>query len=451
MMLVADRPGFSMSCAAEFGFEGEVRRREFELAFEQAIARHRLVRSVVALRRRRDRWEPQSALPPLYWNHPDAQREFAAAKPFDLTVESGARVWVNVEAGNSALRFDFHHACCDAAGGMAFIEDLFAIYDGLLNDQTPQLKALDDARLLKRGKMSGVSGSLAFCLFRKYLDFKKSLRLLVTKAVPIPANSAKPRPWKDRFITRIVPESDLVALRYLASDVGASLNDLMLVEFMCLLRDWIEPTRNASSIRDHVRVIAPMNLRDRDDMKLSAANKIGFGFVSRAIRRLQEADCGGWHEAIADVNQEMEQAVRFRLPGQFLKKLAIARAVPGWMQRCLSAERCWATAILTQLGDPTRRFQTKFKRQQGRILVGNLLLSKIVSCAPLRPMTRALLSMNTYGNEMTLTMRCDPTCIDQEVAEAKMDEFLARLQARIAMRKELAPAANSAPPALAEL
>ena len=451
MMLVDDRPGFSMSCAAEFCFEGEVRLSELESAFEQTMERHCLVRSIVAGENRGARWVPHPNVPPLFWNHPAAKQEFAAAKPFDLTIEPGARAWVNVEDGNSILRFDFHHACCDAAGGMAFIEDLFAIYDGLLNDERPKLKTLDEKRLAARNESSGVRGSWLFHLYRRCLDFKKSGRLLFTTALPLPASTDSPRPWKDRFITRIVPESDLVALRYLASDVGASLNDLMLVEFMCLLRDWIEPTRNASSIRDHVRVIAPMNLRDRDDMKLSAANKIGFGFVSRAIRRLQEADCGGWHEAIADVNQEMEQAVRFRLPGQFLKKLAIARAVPGWMQRCLSAERCWATAILTQLGDPTRRFQTKFKRQQGRILVGNLLLSKIVSCAPLRPMTRALLSMNTYGNEMTLTMRCDPTCIDQEVAEAKMDEFLARLQARIAMRKELAPAANSAPPALAEL
>ena len=173
-----------------------------------------------------------------------------------------------------------------------------------------------------------------------------------------------------------------------------------------------------------------MSLRDRADKGLAAANKIGFSFVSRSLASLAKSDGVGWKKTIASVNAEVDQARRMLLPAQFLKKLRIAWRSQRWFESLFAETRCWATAVMTQLGDPTRRFHHRFPRKNGRILVGNLLLEDFVSCAPLRSLTRAILSTNAYGNELTLTMRCDPATISRAKAELFMDDFVKRLLER---------------------
>ena len=324
-MILDDRPGFSMSCAAELRFDGAIQREIFEEAYDRAITRHKLLCAVVMSEGKAQKWIPTPTKPVVFWNHENARDEFSRMRNFDLTRESGVRTWVNVDGEQSILRFDFHHACCDAAGGMGSIEDLFTIYDALHNSRQPNLRPLDDARLLARNDIELGQPSILAKLTRSYVDIAKSFRLLFTRPLPIPPSGDAGQPWTDRFIRRRISETDLVGLRNAASDVSVTLNDLMLVEFMCALRDWTQRDPQAKSSRDHIRVIAPMNLRDRADVALSAANKIGFGFVSRSLADLRDASTDRWQETVKSVNAEMEQARRSRLPAQFLKKLAIAQ------------------------------------------------------------------------------------------------------------------------------
>lgn len=445
-MIVADeRPGSSMSCSAEFFFDGKIDRVHFEHAMTLALDRHRLLRAVIRGKGKKQFWHPTDKAGPLYWNHARAGTESEELPQLDLTEAPGHRCWVNVERVpgeqnadgtprfRSILRYDFHHACCDAIGGMAFIEDLFTIYDALVHGKSPKLRPINDERLGERGKVSFAS-NWPTKIYRTYVDLKKSFRLILNRPLPIP-NRRKCQPWEERFIVRHLPEEDLVGLRYAASDASATLNDLLLVEFLCLLRDWVRSESHAElDDRDHIRVITPVNLRDREDLQLEAANKLGFSFISRSLQQLNAADTEDWHPFITQVSAEIDQAKRLRLPAQFLKKLAIARICQRWFQRCFSTSRCWGTAILTQLGDPTRRFHTRFPREDGRVLIGNLLLSDFVSCGPLRPLTHAILSTNAYGNELTLSMRCDPTKIAKETAESVLDDFVERLKKRVVVK-----------------
>lgn len=441
-MIIADeRPGSSMNCSAEFYFDGEIDREHFERSMKLSLDRHRLLRAVIRGKGKRQFWHPAEESPPVYWDHAHAEIEPEELPQLDLSQAPGFRCWVNVgrdsgkdDSGGasrvrSILRFDFHHACCDAIGGMAFIEDLFTIYDALVHGKSPKLRPINNARLEKRGQVSFTS-NWPTKVYRTLVDLKKSFRLLLTKPVAIP-NQRKCHPWQERFIVRHLSEEDLIGLRYAASDASATLNDLLLVEFLCLLRDW---TRSESSDglndRDHIRVITPMNLRDREDLQLEAANKLGFSFLSRSLQQLDAADAENWSPFISEVSAEIDQAKRLRLPAQFLKKLAIARTSQRLFESLFTSTRCWGTAVLTQLGDPTRRFHTRFPRKDGRVLIGKLLLSDFVSCGPLRPLTHAILSTNAYGNELTLSMRCDPTKIARETADAVLDDFVVRLKKR---------------------
>ena len=70
--------------------------------------------------------------------------------------------------------------------------------------------------------------------------------------------------------------------------------------------------------------------------------------------------------------------------------------------------RCHATAVFTNIGDPTRRFVARFPRDKARLVVGDLILDSITSIGPIRPNTRAVFSINTYANRVTMSARCDP-------------------------------------------
>lgn len=451
-MIIADeRPGQSMTCSAEFYFDGRIEREPFERALSLALERHRLLRAVVRGDGKQQHWHPTNRRGQLYWNHSNAQHEREELPQLDITQGPGHRCWVNVDPAlasanervangaptgiRSIVRFDFHHACCDAIGGMGYIEDLFTIYDALIHGRTPKLRPIDKSRLRQRDRVP-IRSPWRTQLYRMFLDFKKSFRLISTRSIPIPSHRES-EPWGDRFIVRHLAEEDLVSLRYAASDASATLNDFLLVEFLCLLRDWVWPEPDDSdrrivtrAKRDHIRVITPMNLRDREDLKLEAANKIGFSFLSRSFMELQSADTENWSDFITEVNAEIEQAKRLRLPAKFLTKLAIARKSFRWFRNIFSDSRCWGTAVLTQLGDPTRRFYNRFPRNKGRILVGNLILTDFVSCGPLRPLTHAILSTNAYGNELTLSMRCNQNAVARETAESFLDDFVRRLKER---------------------
>ncbi len=438
MMLMDDRPGYPKNCAAEFYFDGVIDRDAFSQAHRLTVNRHTLLHAIVGFVNGKKHWVPTQILPHLVWNHPQVQAEFAVPQPYDLTRELGHRTWVNVDQDRSVIRFDFHHAVCDAAGGMSFIEDVLVYYDAIMRDETPTLREFDDSRLMVRDQVEVPDQSLLFSTQRWFVDMTKSLRLLFTRAIPIPSSKRSaadehPKQCDRRFITRHLSEADLVSLRYAASNDGVTLNDLVLVEFMCGLRDWIgiDQEKPSASPRDHVRVIVPMNLRGRDDIKLSSANKIGFSFTSRSLRDLALADSDHWLEVVEGVNAELKNARKLVLPARFLKKLALIAHVPMWFDYWFSTKHCWATAILTQIGDPTRRFRTRFKRTHGRIVVGDLVLSDFVSCGPLRPLSRGLLSINTYGNTMTLTFCWDPATIDRSAAEVFLDRMISRLTQRI--------------------
>ena len=56
MMFVDDRPGYSLSCAAELRFDGVIQRELLDAAFQQAIRRHKLLRAVVVKQGDRLNW-----------------------------------------------------------------------------------------------------------------------------------------------------------------------------------------------------------------------------------------------------------------------------------------------------------------------------------------------------------------------------------------------------------
>lgn len=119
---------------------------------------------------------------------------------------------------------------------------------------------------------------------------------------------------------------------------------------------------------------------------------------------------------------------KYQLPVGMLKKLRLLSRLGISMNRFFKEDACCGTALLTNIGDPTRRFHNRFPREQGLIRVGNLLLEHIVGIAPLRPLTRAIFDVFTYGNRLSLALRCDPHFFTEDDSHALVDLFAKELE-----------------------
>ena len=104
----------------------------------------------------------------------------------------------------------------------------------------------------------------------------------------------------------------------------------------------------------------------------------------------------------------MSRQRQSHMPDRVMSKLGILASWPGFFPFVLSRQLCFSTAVLSNVGDPTRRFQSRFPRDAGRLVAGNLCLTRMQGVTPLRPGTRASFFVNSYANELTISARFDP-------------------------------------------
>ncbi len=410
-MLYDDRPSYPMTCGAMFEFDGKLCRAAFEQAVRLASRRHPLFFSRIRqTRRNRWAWVPVDTPPQVTWLDADGATQFAKCTPLDLRSETGMRIWVRDIGCQATMHFEFHHACSDGAGGLVFVEDIFAFYAAAVGrGKTAQkpMPRIDPSLLRKRSHFPSDGGVLT-SVQTAFQDAVDAWKIVGRCAMPLPYREA-PRlqadlEWQQsRFVTRRFGKELLSCLRKTASECDATVNDLLLRDLYLAIDQWNQYC-GMVGLNNRLRIVIPVNLRTRSDLKMSAANKFGYIFVTRHEQQLTNPD-----ELLATLTAEAASLRRARYPVRFVRRLAFVKSLRFGFPVIFSPRRCLATAILSNLGDPTRRFRTRFPRQGGLIQVGNLVMTGFSATTPLRPLTRAGFFFNTYGNELTISARFDPT------------------------------------------
>jgi hypothetical protein len=92
---------------------------------------------------------------------------------------------------------------------------------------------------------------------------------------------------------------------------------------------------------------------------------------------------------------------------------------------------CLCTAVLTNLGDPTRRLQSRFPRQDGKLVVGNLLITGAGGAPTLRRHTHAAISVNTYCEQLTFTLHMNTMLFTREDAERFLGIYVAEIRSAL--------------------
>ncbi len=433
-LVLDSRPDYPMHAEVEVELQGRLDPATFQQAVCWALARNPLLTCRI------DRkesgalaWVPSGKGPAVYWVGLDAPLGDAYARHFDLTTEPGFRIWVRQTEDRSKILLQFHHACADGLGCFGFVEDLLAAYAAAVPGGQPvEPRPLEPERLLHRGEI-GIVGRTFWQQVRDALiGMFEGERFLLQRPMPLAAGASTvnvelpgggPAPINGPgFITATCSEQVTAGLRRAAVQAGGTTNDVLMRDLFLTLRRW-NTERDGTTRRRRLRILMPQNLRGLDDGRMPAANVMSFAFVTRQAKL-----CDSPQKLLHSIRVETEGVKRGLLSLYFIGGLFSLQSL-GILPWLLKRRLCFATAVLSNLGYPTRRFLTQFPRSEQGLLAGNLILTGITASPPLRPHTHAAFAVMSSDRAITISLRCDPRTCSSDDARRLLDAYLAQLAA----------------------
>ena len=433
-MLDDDRADYPMAFPTQFEFSGDIRRSALEAAIEETLPRHPLLCARVEYLKHRGPCFVHAAgqMPPLDWDVEGVPLRFPNGEAIDLTREVGLRFWVRKGDGTAVLTAQFHHACCDGIGTMRFLGDLFAAYAMRTGAEGagPIIKPLDVEQLRTRGEFhieypEPVSQTKAIwstvCETAKW-----AVRRPTPLAVPTQlgnertgeiGNGGYPGIEVHRFDMH---QSRL--LRQTATRLGATLNDLLLRDLFQTMWEWNEQY-GPGRMGKWMQINMPQNLRTHARDGMPAANKMSYVFLTRRTSGLRDA------QALLDgIRWETKIIKDWSLGLYFIVGLSCVQKVPGLYRWIAGRNRCFATTVLSNLGDLNRRLVVAFPRDGGRSVVGNLRLENCRMVPPLRSMTHAALLATMYANCLHINVRCDPHRFPPGASRELLSRYIQKIE-----------------------
>lgn len=426
-MLADARPGYPMMCDLELHFEGSIDRAAFDAGLAFGISRNPLLRAIVSEDQPRQlEWRLVDAMPLVDWAPLGTPRGPRYDEYVDLREQTGLRIWVRQGSDRSTLLLHFHHACCDGLGAFAFIEDFLVGYAAASGQGSI---AIARPLVPQRLKMRQDFGVDTRSLYRRTADWligvREGGRFFLQSPWPLPSCRQPSASGCDSdqpgFISQALSPDSSAGLRRSASSSGVTVNDILLRDLFRTLRDWSR-TAGQDPGRRHLRILMPHNLRQREDRAMPAANVMSFAFLTRPA-----SDCDRAEELLRSIHQETELTRRYRLTLYFLGSMGFVQST-GYFEWLMRRQFCFTTAVLTNLGNPTRRFVARLPRAGMQLEVGNLLLKEMTGGPPVRPLTRAVFSIFNNPQHLSISLKCDAGEYTSQDAGRLLNAYLARLQ-----------------------
>jgi hypothetical protein len=175
----------------------------------------------------------------------------------------------------------------------------------------------------------------------------------------------------------------------------------------------------------------PTSLRAKGDNLLPAANLIGYVFITRQSRDLEDP------EALLKCIARDTQAIKtYRLGWLWLGtlvKLQRLRLLTIMTKR--AKNRCQATAVHSNLGNAIAHFQSRFTKSGEFSQIGNLRMTQVAWVPPIRNQTHVAIGTHIEGGQLSVNLRCDPRKYSTEHAQLLLRRYVDRLTRTASLAK----------------
>ena len=425
-MLFDDRPAFPMNCFLRAHFSGRLDVPTLQVALPAVLARHPLFRARVSMVGRRQTWVACADWPTVSAFSLRDSGEWPHPTPIDVSREPGLRLSVVETEERCSLVMQFHHACCDAVGACAFLEELFTAYVQARAGAVPSLPPLDAESLRHRGRFSGLSGGVGQVIRQKSVGLLRAWRFATRTPLSIgfPSSSDPSEAVANgapAVLSRRLSAAESLRLRQAASRQGVTLNDLLMRDWFLAVDGWKRRYVPGAS-RGRLRVCVPMNLRTDEHRRSPASNVISMAFVERRRENLADPDL-----LLQGIHEEMSMVKRLRLGQAFVVGMGLVEKLPHRLLHAIAPNRCWASGVLSNLG--VVMGDAALPTRDGRLDLDGVVLEEIEALPPLRAATHAAFVVFTYAGRLCLTLHYDARAIEPSQAGDLGDGYVRQLQA----------------------
>jgi hypothetical protein len=427
MMVLEDRPDYPMVAGVELKFSGTVRRVAMETAFQRALDRNPLLCARVETSLwRGPQWVPADR-PSIRWRAADSPETSFEAAGIDVGSGPGLRVSVQPDAPHPTLHARIHHACCDGVGLFQFIEDVLVGYANEVDGSKcpASYRPLETQLLRQRSRFPLNSSSFRQWLYHCYFGINEARKFTMRIPKPLAASQTHAVGQSDSRTPVVSHQGDkqfLKRLRTAAAKRRVTLNDILLRDAMLAIRHW-NAEHGSNRPDDLLRILMPCDLRGPEHVSIPAANVMSYSFLTRRMR-----DCDSPDELLRGVQMETEFIRDRNASLYFIRSLDVARRIPGGIRSVAQSRGCFATLLVSNLGDPTRRFTASFERREGKLTIGDLRLEWISADPPLRPLTRAGIVVCTYPDQLSIGLRYDAHDLSPDDGHGFMNGFVRQLE-----------------------
>ena len=191
--------------------------------------------------------------------------------------------------------------------------------------------------------------------------------------------------------------------------------------FKCL-KSWIAEQASKPASR-WLRIAVPVSLRTGDGDSTSAANQVSYTFLTRDRHRCDDSD-----ELLRGIGRENPPGLRRRRSLMFLRGMRCLTGIPGAMSLYMGINRCFATVVLSNLGDISRSFGSPFPCESGKIIAGNLMLESILAVPRFGPIRGPPSWSIEYDGRLRVCVRCDPRVFTANDARRLLSLYVDRLR-----------------------
>lgn len=423
-----DRPAYPWSCFIRLHFTGRLDRAAFEAAVRTVLKRHPLFCAKARMRSGTHmQWvvedDPQ---PAITWQSGPVGGPFPPATHLDLRREIGIRFHIVSEGSACNLIIQWHHACCDGAGMLTFIDDLLIAYTMALGTAPDDLRPppLDPERLVLRGRFGLELGLLIRTVWKQAAGLAGVCKFLGRTPAPIlphrPHADDDPLPAEyPAVLSGRLEATEMASLRRKAAQRKVRLNDLLAAELFLALMEW--RARNGVENDGWLRMMVPMNLRTAADRRLPAVCLASFVFLDRRRR-----DCEDPEGLLRSIHEQMNNILARQLGYTFVFFSRLLNFIPGELRRRARNRRSGISCVFTNIG---KYFvHSPLRQRGGRLTAGNVTLEGMDSVAPNRPCTCASFAAGIYAGRLTITLHYDPRPLTGPQAEDLLKSFLQRLR-----------------------
>jgi hypothetical protein len=426
LMLADARPGHPLHFYIECDVEGDLDEARFGGAVATAVRRHPLLSSRIVYDRGCPAWVPADEPPPVEWPRgagaPDPWR------PIDPARGCGWRLVVFPAMSDGAaiparrVVLVVQHACCDGIAALEFLGDVWAAYAGVapppLHDEAVTICTTATAESPSPAAAPPVPRwrqALSFAWFRP-----TPLAHDRTGGQPPPGHRNADVPPAPPYETLALDGDATERLHAAAVAVDASLNDLLVAAAMLTIARWNERLRGRSG---NVRITVPVSLRG-PRQRLPARNVISYAFIDRAAAALRDP-----RALVVSIKEATRWILATGAAGAFLDTLGALAGIRGGLALVTRVPVCFSTAVVSNVGDASRRMRSGVPRRGGRDAPGDVVIRAVAGVPPLRPGTRLALGIVRYAGGLTISCLCSAHPDPRLGARRFLDLLAAELEA----------------------